>query len=113
MKFDKSKTIKKSNNKKISGVCGGIAEYFEIDPSIVRLIYLVLTLATSFFPGVIIYIIAAFILPNETDAPVSNDDINNMKSANVNSSENTSGSTASGNAPHTDDEFNSYFDEKK
>lgn len=48
-------------NKKICGVCGGIAEYLNMDPTIIRLILVLLTLAGG--SGVIAYIIAAFIIP--------------------------------------------------
>ncbi|HOB34250.1 MAG: PspC domain-containing protein [Firmicutes bacterium] len=51
-------------NVMISGVCGGLAEYFDIDPTLVRLGYVLLTLFTL-FSGVIFYIIAALIIPLE------------------------------------------------
>lgn len=60
------KGLYKSRNKIFFGVCGGIAEYFNIDPTIVRL----LTVLLSFFGigcGILIYIIAAIIMPNEPD----------------------------------------------
>lgn len=52
-----------TKDKKISGVCGGIGEYFDIDPTLVRLVWVVLAIATGFFPGVIGYVIAAIIIP--------------------------------------------------
>ena len=54
------KKLYKSNNKKICGVCAGIAEYFNIDPTIVRLIWAAFTLAGG--SGIIIYIIAALVM---------------------------------------------------
>ena len=59
------KKLYKSNNKKICGVCAGVAEYFNIDPTIVRLIWAAFTLAGG--SGVIIYIIAALIMD---DSPI-------------------------------------------
>ncbi|HHU48691.1 MAG: PspC domain-containing protein [Caldicoprobacterales bacterium] len=51
-------------DKKISGVCGGIGEYFDIDSTLVRLAWVVLSLALSFgIGGLIVYIIAALIIP--------------------------------------------------
>lgn len=50
------------NNLIISGVCGGIAEYFELDPTLVRLGLVLLTIFTA-FSGIIFYIIAALIIP--------------------------------------------------
>ena len=48
------------NNKKICGVCAGIAEYFDIDPTIVRLIWAAFTLAGG--SGILVYIIAALVM---------------------------------------------------
>ena len=56
------KRLYKSNrNKMIDGVCGGIAEYFDTDPTLVRLAVVVLTCIG--FSGVLAYIIAAIIIP--------------------------------------------------
>ncbi len=55
------KLTKSNTNKQISGVCGGIAEYFDIDPTLVRLAWLLFTLAGG--SGIIAYIIAAIIIP--------------------------------------------------
>ncbi len=56
------KKIHKSNNRKISGVCGGIAEYFNIDATIVRLIFVLLTLWVG--GGIICYIVSAIMFPS-------------------------------------------------
>ncbi|MFO8192820.1 MAG: PspC domain-containing protein [Bacillota bacterium] len=47
----------------LSGVCGGIAEYFEIDVTLVRLIWALITIFSAFFPGLIAYIVCAIIIP--------------------------------------------------
>lgn len=47
----------------IAGVCGGIAEYFNIDETIVRLGVALLTAVTAFFPGLVFYFVAAVIMP--------------------------------------------------
>ncbi|NLK73530.1 MAG: PspC domain-containing protein [Clostridiales bacterium] len=57
------KLYRSRTDKKISGVCGGIAEYFNIDSTIIRLVVVFLTLA--WFTGLIIYIVAALIIPEE------------------------------------------------
>ena len=60
--MDERKRLYKSrNNKMICGVCAGIADYFNIDPSIVGVLWAVLGLATG--TGVIAYIACAIILP--------------------------------------------------
>ncbi|MBP5324288.1 MAG: PspC domain-containing protein [Pseudobutyrivibrio sp.] len=56
------KKLYKSNNKKICGVCAGVAEYFDIDPTVVRLIWAAFTLAGG--SGILIYIIAALVMDN-------------------------------------------------
>ncbi len=48
----------------IAGVLGGIAEYTNVDVTVIRLLYVLLTVFTAVFPGVIIYIIALFIIPS-------------------------------------------------
>lgn len=50
-------------DKKIGGVCGGIAEYFEIDSTIVRLVWILFTLFSMGF-GIILYLIAWIIIPS-------------------------------------------------
>ena len=60
--MDERKRLYKSrNNKMICGVCAGIADYFNIDPSIVRVLGAVLALAAG--TGVLAYIACAIILP--------------------------------------------------
>lgn len=56
------KLFKSDTNKMLSGVCGGLAEYFGWDASLVRLGVVVLTLVTS-FALVLVYIAATIILP--------------------------------------------------
>ncbi|NLA04861.1 MAG: PspC domain-containing protein [Firmicutes bacterium] len=49
----------------IAGVCGGLAEYLGIDSTVVRLLYMLLSVFSAGFPGVLVYIIAAIIMPLE------------------------------------------------
>ena len=53
---------KSATDKKLCGVCGGIAEYFNIDPTLVRLLCAAVILC-SFFTGIIAYFLAAIIIP--------------------------------------------------
>ncbi|MBP5653693.1 MAG: PspC domain-containing protein [Lachnospiraceae bacterium] len=59
------KCYKSTVDKKFAGVCGGIAEYFDIDSTLVRLIWVVLSLAGG--SGLLAYIIAAIIMPDRPD----------------------------------------------
>ncbi|MDQ2933114.1 MAG: PspC domain-containing protein [bacterium] len=49
----------------VAGVCGGIAEYLNMDPVIFRLLCVLVVVFSGIFPGVILYIIAIFIIPEE------------------------------------------------
>lgn len=58
------KRLYRSRTKKmVAGVCGGIAEYFNIDETIVRLGVALVTAVTGFIPGIVFYFIAAVIMP--------------------------------------------------
>lgn len=57
------KKLTKTKNKMLCGVCGGIAEYFNIDPTIVRIITLILGISVG--TGILIYILAALIMPDK------------------------------------------------
>ena len=59
----KKRVYKSSTDKKVCGVCGGIANYFDVDPTVIRLIWVIFTLAGG--SGLIAYIIAAIIMPDE------------------------------------------------
>ncbi len=59
------KKLTKSNERKISGVCGGIAEYFDVDPTLVRVAYALLSVCSSGFPGLILYIVLAIVMPDK------------------------------------------------
>ncbi|HCJ56647.1 PspC domain-containing protein [Lutispora sp.] len=74
------KLYKSRHNKTLAGVCGGLADYFDIDVTIVRLIWVAFFFLSAGLPILLAYIIAAFIIPEE---PVDNYDQNNPY-ANVN-----------------------------
>ena len=63
MNMEKKQFKLSSSDKKMSGVCGGLAEYMNMDATIVRLLYVFLTFFTGFFPGIVLYIVAAVIAP--------------------------------------------------
>ena len=56
------KLYRSNTNKKIAGVCGGVAEYFNIDPTIVRLAVAFCVLFAGF--GLLAYIVAALVIPS-------------------------------------------------
>ena len=52
-------------DKMLGGVCGGLAKYFKLDPTLVRLGYVFLIIISAAFPGLLIYIIMWIIVPTE------------------------------------------------
>ncbi len=64
----KTKKLMRSDNEKmVAGVCGGIAEYFDVDPTIVRLIYVLGSIFSVAFPGIIVYLILWVVMPQKID----------------------------------------------
>ena len=61
------KKLTRSTNKVLAGVCGGIAEYFEVDPTVIRVAYVILTVFTTGFPGILLYIVMLIIMPQGSD----------------------------------------------
>lgn len=62
-----AKQLLRSRNKMIGGVCAGIAEYFDLDPTLVRVLYVVLTIFSAAFPGLLLYIILLILMPQPMD----------------------------------------------
>jgi phage shock protein C len=65
----KNQLYRSEKNKVIAGVCGGIAEHLDVDPVLVRLVYILLTFGTGLGPGLIVYVIAWMIIPAQATAP--------------------------------------------
>ena len=61
--MEQKRLYRSNSNKMIAGVCGGIAEYINLDPTVVRLLWALLCFMGG--TGVIAYIIAAIIMPNQ------------------------------------------------
>ncbi len=59
------KKLYRSNDRKLFGVCGGIAEYFGWDPTIVRILWAVFTITGG--AGAIIYLLATLLMDNRPD----------------------------------------------
>ena len=73
--MDKHKRLYRSDtNTVFAGICGGLGEYAEVDPVLIRLVWLLVVIFTGVVPGVLAYIIAIFIIPKKTasaSAPAS------------------------------------------
>ncbi len=66
----KKRIYKSKSDKKLCGVCAGIAKYFDIDPTLIRLAWVVFTLLGG--SGILAYIIAAIIIPEDKDFEIEN-----------------------------------------
>lgn len=64
--MDTTKRLYRSDTSKVfAGICGGLGEYADIDPVIVRLIWLLIVVFTGIIPGIIVYGVATFIIPKQ------------------------------------------------
>ena len=67
---DNPKRLHRSRtDRKLAGVLGGIAEYFGVDPSWVRIAYVILTIVTGVAPLAFLYLVAAFVVPKAPKPP--------------------------------------------
>lgn len=57
------KLLRSTQQKMLGGVCGGLAEYFDLDVSLVRLIFVGVALLTAILPMVLFYLIAWLVIP--------------------------------------------------
>ncbi len=62
--MNNKKIYRSSKNKIIFGVCGGLAEYFEVDPLLIRILFLVISFPG---PGVFLYLVLAILMPSENN----------------------------------------------
>lgn len=59
------KLARSRNDKMIAGVCGGFAEYFGWTPWMVRFVYVLASIFSAAFPGIIIYLVLWFLMPKQ------------------------------------------------
>jgi phage shock protein PspC (stress-responsive transcriptional regulator) len=59
--------LRRSRDKLIAGVCGGLAEWVGWDPSLVRLLYALVSILSAAFPGVLVYLVLWFVMPKPAD----------------------------------------------
>jgi phage shock protein C len=60
---DTPRSLRRSKNRRIAGVCGGIAERFGWDPTLVRVLYVVISIVSAAFPGILVYVLLWIIMP--------------------------------------------------
>jgi phage shock protein C len=52
-------------DRKVAGVCAGVAHYLDLDAVLVRLVWALITLVSGFFPGIVVYVLGWIIIPEE------------------------------------------------
>ena len=60
---------KSRDNRVLAGILGGLGEYFNIDPVLLRLGYIFMVAFTAFVPGIIAYVVAVFVVPEKPSVP--------------------------------------------
>jgi phage shock protein C len=64
--MEEGKVLRRSkSNKMVAGVIGGLAQYLGIDPVLARVLYVVLSVVSVGFPGILVYIILWIVIPEE------------------------------------------------
>ena len=59
------KKLYRSRNQMIAGVCAGLADYLKVDVTIIRVAYVLLSILSAAFPGILVYIILMIVIPLE------------------------------------------------
>ena len=62
------KLMRSRADRKIAGVCGGMAHYLDLDVTLVRLVWVLVTILAGIFPGVVVYVLAWIVVPEEPTA---------------------------------------------
>ena len=66
--IEPSKRLRRSKNKMIAGVCGGLAEWLGWDVTLVRVLYVIISILSAAFPGTVVYLLLWVIMPRP-DSP--------------------------------------------
>ena len=63
--MNQKKLYRSKENRFVAGVLGGLGEYAQVDPTLLRLLWLLLTVFSGFVPGIVAYIFAIVVIPEE------------------------------------------------
>lgn len=63
-----ARLLRSTTDRKLAGICGGLARLLNVDPTLIRVGYVLATVFTAVVPGVMIYAILTFVIPSEDDA---------------------------------------------
>ena len=99
------KRLCKSNDIMILGVCSGIADFLNVDRTVIRLCAVLLTIL-GILPGILVYIIFAIIMP---PPELSDEDVSKLKDAKISAEEDAYKANDVNIPPHSDEEFDEKF----
>ena len=68
---DVKRPLRKSGKRMIAGVCGGIAEWLGWDATLVRVLYVLVSILSVAFPGILVYIILWIVMPGPESSPTA------------------------------------------
>ncbi|MFT4787074.1 MAG: phage shock protein C [Cyclobacteriaceae bacterium] len=60
-----TKRLLRSDDRFLGGICAGIAEYFDLDTSLVRILYVLISIFSAGFPGLLVYLILWVVVPSK------------------------------------------------
>lgn len=60
-----NRLFRSNDDKVFAGILAGVGKYFNVDPVILRVVWLLVTVFSGFLPGILVYIFATFIIPKE------------------------------------------------
>ena len=61
--------VRSKEHRMIAGVCGGLADWLGWDPTVLRIVYIIVSLVSAAFPGILAYIVLWILMPEERDQP--------------------------------------------
>lgn len=67
---EQKRLYRSKTNRIFTGICGGLGEFMDVDPTILRLLWVLIVIFTGIFPGVIAYFIAIFVIPEMPEIKV-------------------------------------------
>ena len=79
--------FRSENNKIVAGILGGLGEYLDVDPVLLRLLYAAITVFTGVLPGLVVYVLAIVIVPRgpaitvSYDVPAQGEEVEDSKTA--------------------------------
>ena len=68
---DVKRPLRKSPSRMIAGVCGGIAEWLGWDATLVRVLYVLVSILSVAFPGILVYIVLWIVMPGPDSSPTA------------------------------------------